>query len=220
VIRAVYRFRDYTIGPDRNPDAEPTFTMRCTTCGEQAATSEDGEDGRVGNAAPRSQPQTPRLPGDHHAPVPVRTRSVAVIADGYRCTVTAWPDDLTQKIHLGGYRANTPRLAVRWLRGQAARLADALDPQPGRGWAQGQAAKALRRLPDRLPDDWPDPGYVLREWQHDHQGHEQIMTALLDGRPFALTTQDTRAYYTLSARPWPVSLLPAVRWPEVASDAA
>ena len=131
-----------------------------------------------------------------------------MITDGYWCTVTAWPGDLSREICLGGYRATTPRFAVRWLRGQAARIADALDPQPGHAWAHGEAARALRRLPDWLPDHSPGPGHMLREWQHDHPAHEQIMANLFDGRPFALTTQDTTAYYMLSARPSPVSLLP------------
>lgn len=143
-----------------------------------------------------------------------------MINNSYWCTVTAWPGDLSREIFLGGYLAATPRIAVRWLRGQAARIAHALDPQPGQAWAHGEAAKTLRRLPDRLPDGWPDPGHMLREWQHDHPAHEQIMAALLDGHPFALTTQDTTAYYMLSARPWPVSLLPYKRRPQLACAAA
>lgn len=46
MTRAVYRFREYTIGPDRHPGAEPhTFTMQCAACGQQGATSQDGEEG-------------------------------------------------------------------------------------------------------------------------------------------------------------------------------
>lgn len=143
-----------------------------------------------------------------------------MISDGFWCNVTAWPGDLSREIFLGGYQAATPRLAVRWLRGQAARLASALDPQPGTGWTQGEAAKTLRQLPDRLPDDWPDPGHMLREWQHDDHRHEQVMAALLSGHPFALTTHDYSAYYMLSARPVSVSLLTDERRPEVTYAAA
>jgi hypothetical protein len=109
---------------------------------------------------------------------------------------------------------------VRWLRGQAAWLASGLDPQPGTGWAQGEAVKTLRRLPDRLPDDWPAPGHMLREWQHDDQRHEQVMAALFDGHPFALTAHDYSAYYMLSARPVSMALLTDERLPEVTYAAA
>lgn len=46
MTRAVYRFRDHTIGPDHSPGAEPlTFTMQCTACDATGPASENGEDG-------------------------------------------------------------------------------------------------------------------------------------------------------------------------------
>lgn len=45
-MRASYRFREHTLGPDRRPEAEPhTFTMRCADCGATGPTVTDGEDG-------------------------------------------------------------------------------------------------------------------------------------------------------------------------------
>ncbi|WP_260867960.1 hypothetical protein [Streptomyces sp. SAJ15] len=46
VRRSVYRFRDYTIQPDRRPDAEPhSFTMQCAECGDFSGPFSSGEDG-------------------------------------------------------------------------------------------------------------------------------------------------------------------------------
>lgn len=40
--RSVFRFRTWTLQPDREPDAEPvTYAMQCAVCGEG---SEPGED--------------------------------------------------------------------------------------------------------------------------------------------------------------------------------
>jgi hypothetical protein len=121
----------------------------------------------------------------------------------YWCGVSAWPGDLSREIYLGGYWATTPRLAVRWLRGQAARLAYALDPQPGEGWAQGEAVQGLIRMPDFLPDGWPDPGHALRRWLNDSQRHETVMDGLRIGRPFQLSVHDPSAYFMLSVQPFP-----------------
>lgn len=132
---------------------------------------------------------------------------MAVISEGHWCDVIAWPQELSKEINLGGHLAKTPRLAVRWLQDQALRLARALDPQPGEGWAQGEAAGALRLLPDRLPHDWPDPGLTLRTWHGDHQAHETGMEVLCRGQPFTLTAQDYSAYFMLSARPLSLTLL-------------
>jgi hypothetical protein len=55
------------------------------------------------------------------------------VHDGYWCEVMARSPEVRGEWMLGGYRASTPRLALRWLRDQACRLSDALDPRPGRG---------------------------------------------------------------------------------------
>ncbi|MGP4113914.1 hypothetical protein ACTWP5_23760 [Streptomyces sp. 4N509B] len=124
----------------------------------------------------------------------------------YWCEVVAWgpgtsENDDGREIHLGGYRAETPQAAVRWLVGQAARLADRLDPRPGQGWACGDAAGALRRLPAALPDDWPDPGRTLREWCTDEDQRQETVRMLLNGECFVLATRDETAFYSLSAHP-------------------
>ncbi|WP_443726301.1 DUF7848 domain-containing protein [Streptomyces coffeae] len=42
----MYRFREYKIGPDLRPEAEPiTSTMKCTTCDASGPTAEEFEEG-------------------------------------------------------------------------------------------------------------------------------------------------------------------------------
>jgi hypothetical protein len=44
VTRAVFRFEDVTLAPDREPDAEPiTYAMQCAVCEEESAASEETE---------------------------------------------------------------------------------------------------------------------------------------------------------------------------------
>ncbi|MDT3396379.1 hypothetical protein RKE29_06950 [Streptomyces sp. B1866] len=46
MTRAVYRFREFTIGPDQRPDAEPVrFAMECAACGSTGPRSEDADAG-------------------------------------------------------------------------------------------------------------------------------------------------------------------------------
>ncbi len=46
MTRVVYRFREYTIGPDLRPEAEPiTSAMRCRACGDTSEKSEEFADG-------------------------------------------------------------------------------------------------------------------------------------------------------------------------------
>jgi hypothetical protein len=44
--RGVFRLREYTLGPDRRPDAMPVmFEMHCASCYAVGPVSTDGEDG-------------------------------------------------------------------------------------------------------------------------------------------------------------------------------
>ncbi|WP_340561917.1 hypothetical protein [Streptomyces sp. GSL17-111] len=104
------------------------------------------------------------------------------------------------EIVLGRHRAWTPRLAVRWLRGQAARLADALDPVPGR---VPFPAGVLRPVLDGSPD----PGGVLRAWLADHALQEEQLASLRSGRRVGVTARDAELLYSLSAQPIPADAL-------------
>ncbi|MBW1602280.1 hypothetical protein JJV70_09185 [Streptomyces sp. JJ66] len=107
---------------------------------------------------------------------------------------------------LGGYRASSPRLAVRWLRGQALRLARALDPRPGTG---PLPAACLHRTGPNSPN----PGHILRTWAQDLRCQETHLLLLAAARPINITAggpdsiyglRDTDVYYSLTARPLPV----------------
>ncbi len=121
-------------------------------------------------------------------------------SDGYLCSVLAHPLSAGHEIVLGRHRAWTPRLAVRWLRGQAARLADALDPAPGRG---PFPAAALRPVLDGSPD----PGGAFRAWLADDGLQEQQLASLRSGRNIGVTVRDAELLYSLSAQPIPVDAL-------------
>lgn len=126
-----------------------------------------------------------------------------VPVDGYWCEVVASYPDGRKEWVLGGYRANTPRLAVRWLRSQALRLANALDPIPGFG----------PFLPEVLhpanPHN-PNPGHVFRQWSRDLTVQSRNMNDLVSGRPVLVAAggpdrifgrYDLDIYFSLTARP-------------------
>lgn len=96
---------------------------------------------------------------------------------------------------IAGYAAPSPRLAVRWLSSQAARLADLIDPPPDAPWAP---ARALRLDVSDAP---LDPATALRAWPADTAEHDQALTAMRDGALYAFTVADMRMRYALSARP-------------------
>lgn len=46
--RRVFRFREYTLGPDLRPDAQPvTYEMYCASCYVTGPISTDAEDGTI-----------------------------------------------------------------------------------------------------------------------------------------------------------------------------
>lgn len=131
------------------------------------------------------------------------------VHDGYRCEVVARVPDAEGEWMLGGYRAGTPRMALRWLRGQARRLADALDPMPDRGpFPPG----SLRRIGPHSPN----PGRIFREWMGDFRFQEVQLAALVNGRHISVNAggpdrvcgwHGADVYYSLSCRPIPVDFM-------------
>ncbi|MDB1086289.1 hypothetical protein PJ985_01715 [Streptomyces sp. ACA25] len=128
---------------------------------------------------------------------------MTAVHDGYWCEVVARSPDAAGEWALGGYGAATPSLALRWLRGQARRLSDALDPLPGHG------PFPVRSLRPVAPNA-PNPGRVFREWLVDLRYQETQLSALLDGRHISVNaggpdrvggTCDADVYYSLSCRP-------------------
>jgi hypothetical protein len=110
------------------------------------------------------------------------------------CELSATPPDQSSRIVLGSYRAPTPRLAVRWMRGQAERVARALDPDSDASWLPSGCAHMVS------PGD-SNPGRVMREWARSLHEEEEALAMLREGWPYTLATCDETAFYALTAGP-------------------
>lgn len=95
---------------------------------------------------------------------------------GYWCELVARSADAEAEWFLGGSRTRDPSQAMAWLRGQATRLADALDPRPGGPFPM----RALRASAG------PDPGAVFRGWLADLPYQRLQYRALAAGRPVSV----------------------------------
>ncbi|WP_326655686.1 hypothetical protein [Streptomyces sp. NBC_01750] len=111
-----------------------------------------------------------------------------------RCEVTAHRLDLAAHWPLYAYEADGPRMALRWLRWQAGRLADRLDPDPQAAWVPGGA---LRPVDEAVPDA---PTH-MRCWRDDLAAHEEVMHLLAAGQAVSLSAHDDTAHYTFTALP-------------------
>ncbi|MEE1929684.1 hypothetical protein V1J52_16070 [Streptomyces sp. TRM 70351] len=128
--------------------------------------------------------------------------------DGYWCEVLAHSPDTGEGWMLGGHQARTPRLALRWLRGRACRLADVLDPMREYG-------PPVPGSPHPAEPHGSDPSRVLRQWADDHHAHEAQLAALAAGEHISVNAQgpdrvygwrEVHVHYTLSCRPlWSTS---------------
>ncbi|MGC5530057.1 hypothetical protein [Streptomyces sp. SR-10] len=103
--------------------------------------------------------------------------------------------DATRSVRLGGILAPTRRLALRWLRRQAQRFADALDPDPYAPWVQ---ARALYPAPVGGRRDAPAE---LRSWAGSFREHDYALTRLADGLPYEYVARDAACWYGLVMRP-------------------
>ncbi|MGA5429085.1 hypothetical protein ACPCVL_20115 [Streptomyces koyangensis] len=106
----------------------------------------------------------------------------------------AYGGDGARSLCLGGTVAPTRCLALRWLRGQAFRIADGLDPGPDRAWAP----------PGTLwpaPHSGPDAPTQLRAWAANMGLQEVASRRLADGMPYGFLARDASGWYRLYARP-------------------
>ncbi|OWA10939.1 hypothetical protein B9W68_13900 [Streptomyces sp. CS227] len=104
--------------------------------------------------------------------------------------------DARSSVFLGGIITPTRRFALRWLRGQARRIADALDPPPYVRWAP---PGPLRRIP---AVDRDAPG-ALRGWRASTECQDAALRALAADEPFAFLTHDATCWYRLTVHPLP-----------------
>lgn len=119
---------------------------------------------------------------------------MADLVEGYWCAVVARMPLEGREWFLGGYQATAPHLAVRWLRQQARRLADALDPVPGEGVLPSFCLRTVGA-------GQPNPGRVFRVWMADFRYQGTQLQALAAGRQISVGSGDLDVWYSLSARP-------------------
>ncbi|MFJ4706745.1 hypothetical protein ACIP6I_18110 [Streptomyces anulatus] len=103
--------------------------------------------------------------------------------------------DAARCVRLGGILAPTRRLALRWLRRQARRFADALDSDPYASWGP---ARALYPAPAGSRCDAPAE---LRSWADSFREHDYALGRLADGLPYEFVARDAAAWYGLVMRP-------------------
>ncbi|MCI0383796.1 hypothetical protein [Streptomyces sp. CNQ085] len=126
--------------------------------------------------------------GNGHPPPAYRAEAVAVGAVG----------DGTVAVQLGACEAADRRRVLDWLREQARRIADGLDPDPFTArWAPGGA---LVPLPEG-PAGAADAPAELRRWYEDEERQRAASELLARGTPFHLAVADHTGTYVLSARP-------------------
>jgi hypothetical protein len=134
----------------------------------------------------------------------------------YRADVTAegLVNGSPVAVLLGRYAGPSGRLALGWLREQARRVADGLDPDPAT--ARWVTEGTVGRVPDRLADVPTE----LRRWCEDEERQEDAAERLAEGLSFRLAAADHTGSYVL--RVWPVGVvvprsgaspLTYVRWP-------
>ncbi|MEV7090495.1 hypothetical protein AB0O07_32245 [Streptomyces sp. NPDC093085] len=123
-----------------------------------------------------------------------RFYNVTVVCEGPTATGTL------VRVVLAARQAVTADAALVFLRQQARRIANGLDPGPGAGWTPRGTL-----TPVWSPD--PDVPTTLRIWCHTPHAQRTARERLLAGAEFTLTADDFSGRYTLRALPVPVPLL-------------
>ncbi|MFI7286681.1 hypothetical protein ACIBRY_08500 [Streptomyces anulatus] len=107
--------------------------------------------------------------------------------------------DAARSVRLGGIIAPTRRLALRWLRRQAQRFADALDPDPYAPWVPARALYPVHAGSRR------DAPAELRSWTNSFREHDYALARLADGLPYEFVARDAASWYGLVMRPLAVA---------------
>ncbi|MFP8963329.1 hypothetical protein ACLIYP_22670 [Streptomyces nanhaiensis] len=87
------------------------------------------------------------------------------------------------------------------MRGQAERVARALDPGPDTPWLSPACLRPVRA------EGAPDPGSVIREWARAEAERENALRVLREGWSYTVAARDETTHYRLTA--WPLVLPPA-----------
>ncbi|MEV7088696.1 hypothetical protein AB0O07_22895 [Streptomyces sp. NPDC093085] len=120
-----------------------------------------------------------------------RFYNVTVVCEGPTATGTQ------ARVVLAARQAVTADAALVFLRQQARRIANGLDPGPGTAWTPRGTL-----TPVWSPD--PDVPTTLRIWCHTPQAQRTARERLLAGAEFTLTANDFSGRYTLRALPVPL----------------
>lgn len=110
---------------------------------------------------------------------------------GIVCRVTAYSTDFAYHCVLAVHSARSVPEAVTWLQGRAARLADALDPDPASPWYPTGTLHPVAE------STLSDPASLLRAWTDD-TAYEQAVAALDQGTALALEVHDSYGIYALT----------------------
>ncbi|MFD3562153.1 hypothetical protein ACFWVU_21065 [Streptomyces sp. NPDC058686] len=102
--------------------------------------------------------------------------------------------DAVTTVYLGGSVAPSRRLSLRWLRGQALRFANALDPDPYTEWIPPQALQPVTHTERSAPAQ-------LRFWTTDDEHQDHALHKLAVGIPYEFLVHDDACWYALTARP-------------------
>lgn len=100
----------------------------------------------------------------------------------------------TVRVLLGTFQTPYRGRVLRWLRGQARRIADGLDPDPRAPWIDGRELVPVCREVHDVPEE-------LRHWCDDDGARQAAYDDLGNGDPFTLTASDDTARYFLAVIP-------------------
>ncbi|MFI1888700.1 hypothetical protein [Streptomyces jumonjinensis] len=126
--------------------------------------------------------------------------------DFYWCEITLYSGG--REYLYGGKLAESPRLAVRWLAGQAVRLADLMEPHPLMPWLSENPG-AIREVGDAESESQAPE--ELRAWESDSEELGAAMKMLVEGEFFRLVVSDDGMVINLTARPMPTNFVAAWR---------
>ncbi|WP_432068253.1 hypothetical protein [Streptomyces sp. C10-9-1] len=102
--------------------------------------------------------------------------------------------DAVRTVYLGGSVTTTRRLALRWLRGQALRFANALDPSPYAEWLPPEVLQPVTHTASDAPTE-------LRAWARNNEHQDDALRQLTAGSSYEFRARDDACWYALTARP-------------------
>lgn len=126
----------------------------------------------------------------YRTPTPARPLRHAAVA--FRCEVTAYDLSGSREVTLAHYRAASPRLAARWMRAEAQRLARLLAPVPTTPHFRSSLLVAAGPTCPRPDDD-------LLAWARSDEQYEHALRVLGSGNTYLLNVTDYDARYSVRA---------------------